>query len=240
MTMETTVPIEPKPIDAPVARPPRSPQDKAQAAEIIAFGQTLSAVLQAVSTPGPVADALNEGGFREAEIQAGQALQVEASSALADHLAALGAKLTATRVYLAAEKAYTSAYTNLRGLVRSAYLKDSGALTALGVSGTQPRDMENLIRVGDTLLENAVLPDYVVRLGKRGVTAAKLQNFQTKLAALKAADMAQEDAKGASLRATARREQAAAALKAWMIEFKAFAKVQFKDQPDILKSWGIK
>ncbi len=238
--MEPAVPIEPKPVDSPSARTPRAPQDKAQAKEIIAFGQTLSAVLRDVSAPGPIADALIEGGFTEAEIQNGADLQVEATAALSDHLAALGAKLTATKVYLAAEKGYVSVYTNVRGLARSAYLKDSGALTALGIAGVQPRDMKSLIKVGHDFLKNAVLPEYAVRLAKRGVTTAKLQNLQTRLSALEAADTAQEDAKGVALQATTRRERVAAALKAWMIEFKAFAKVQFKDQPDVLKSWGLK
>jgi len=100
--------------------------------------------------------------------------------------------------------------------------------------------MLGLINAVSALLTNAPQPDYATRLNQRAVTAAKLQNLRTKLDALKAADLAQEDGKAAASKAVAQRDLAAAALKEWMTEFRAFVKVQFKDQPDVLKSWGLK
>jgi hypothetical protein len=235
MPTEPTDPVEPKP-----TRQPRSPQDKQQAKEIAANGQTLDAVIADAGTPGPTINALTEGGYALPELKRGKGLQVTAQASLSAHLAASGAKDAATKAYLSAEKAFLSVYTTLRGLARSAFLKNTSALTTLGVSGTQPRDMLGLINAANALLDNAPKPEYADKLNRRAVTAAKLQNLRTKLDALKAADQVQEDSKGAASKAVVDRDQAAAALKAWMTEFKAFAKIQFKDQPDVLKSWGLK
>jgi len=235
MPTEPTDPVEPKP-----TRQPRSPQDKQQAKEIAADGQTLDAVIADVNTPGSIADALAEGGYALPELKRGQGLQVAAQSSLSAHLAAAGAKDAANKAYLSAEKAFLNVYTTLRGLARTAFLKNTAALTTLGVSGTQPRDMLGLINAANALLDNAPKPEYADKLNRRAVTAAKLQNLRTKLDALKAADQVQEDSKGAASKAVVQRDQSAAALKAWTTEFKAFAKIQFKDQPDILKSWGLK
>jgi len=240
MSTEPTDPVDPEPVEPKTSRQPRSPQDKQQAKEIAANGQTLDAVIADVGTPGPIADTLAESGYPLPEIQRGQGLQVVAQASLSAHLAASGAKDAANKAYLSAEKAFLNVYTTLRGLTRTAFLKNTAALTTLGVSGTQPRDMLGLINAANALLDNASKPEYADKLNQRAVTAAKLQNLRTKLDALKAADQVQEDSKGAASKATVQRDQSAAALKAWMTEFKAFAKIQFKDQPDILKSWGLK
>ena len=91
----------------------------------------------------------------------------------------------------------------------------------------------------DRLIKNAPLPEYAAKLIRRGVTAAKLQGLQTKLQALQEADRVQEAAKSATPLVTAKRDAAARALFDWLVEFKAFARAQFKDRPNILKRWGI-
>ena len=235
MPTEPTDPVEPKPV-----RQPRSPQDKQQAKEIAADGQTLDAVIADASTPGSIADALAEGGYALPELKRGQSLQATAQASLSAHLAASGAKDAGTKAYLSAEKAFLAVYTTLRGLARTAFLKNTSALTTLGIAGTQPRDMLGLINAANALLDNASKPEYADKLNQRAVTTAKLQNLRTRLDALKAADQVQEDSKGAASKAVVQRDQAAAALKDWLTEFKAFAKIQFKDQPDVLKSWGLK
>lgn len=236
MSTEPTNSLEPKPIEPKPARQPRSPQDKQQAKEIAAAGQTIRAVMADTNS----APLLAEGGYTTAELTRGLDLHVAAQATLAEHLAAEGAKEAANKAYLAAARTLTATYSKLRGLARSAFLKDSDALTTLGLSGREPRDLGGLLNAADALIRNSSIPAYADKLTRRAVTALKLQDLQTKVAALQEADRLQEDAKAATPKATAQRDQAAAALKAWLIEFKAFAKVQFKDQPDVLKSWGLK
>lgn len=219
---------------------PRSPQDKRQAREVAAAGQTIRAVIADLQSDQSIALALAEGSYTSDELKRGLDYQEAAQAALAHHLAVSGAKDTANRIYAAAEKAYIAYFLNLRGLARSAFLKDRDALEKLGIAGIVPRALGDLINAGETLIRNAPLPLYADKLTRRGVTAAKLQNLQARLDDLREADRVQEDAKAAVPSATTQRNTAAAQLNDWLVEFKAFAKVQFKDRPDVLKSWGIK
>jgi hypothetical protein len=219
---------------------PRSPQDKRQAREIAAAGQIIRAVTADVAGDKAIALALAEGGYPLAEFKRADGLQEAAQSALAGQLAVGGGKDAANKTYAAAEKSLTTLYLNLRGLARSAFLKDRAALEKLGISGNAPRALADLLNAGENLVRNAPLALYADKLTKRGVTAAKLQNLQDRLAALQEADRVQETAKEALPPATAKRNASAQALTDWLVEFKAFAKVQFKDQPDLLKRWGLK
>ena len=237
--MATDTPTEPTPTEKPAPHP-RSAQDKKQARDIAAAGQTLRSVIADAGSDQAIGAALTEGGYPVEELQRGLDGQEAAQAALAQHLAVGGSKDAANKAYAAAEKALTTFYLNLRGLARSAFLKDRDALEKLGISGVAPRSLGDLINASETLIRNAPLPLYVDKLTRRGVTAVKLQNLQTRLDALREADRVQEDAKSAVPSATTERNAAAAQLNAWLVEFKAFAKVQFKDQPDVLKRWGIK
>ena len=77
-------------------------------------------------------------------------------------------------------------------------------------------------------------------LAKKGVTAVKLADLGAKLDALEAANQAQEDAKAAAGKALAQRNASAQLVFDWVAEFRMFAKAEFKDQPDVLKRWGLK
>ncbi len=237
--MSTDTPTDSTPPEKAAPRP-RSPQDKRQAREIANTGQSIRAVTADMQEDEAIAMALTEGGYPLAELTRADGLQEAAQAALAQHLAINGIKDDANKAYAAAEKTYTALYLNLRGLARSVFLKDRAALTDLGIAGTAPRALADLMNAGETLARNAPLPLYSARLTARGVTATKLQNLNARLAALQEADRVQEAAKGGVPPATAKRNAAAQALSDWFVEFKAFAKVQFKDRPDLLKRWGVK
>jgi hypothetical protein len=236
--MSTEIPADTTPPQK--AAQPRSPQDKRQAREIATAGQIIRAVTADAENDAAIGLALTEGGYTAAELNRADGLQEAAQAALAEQLAVGGTKDAANKAYAAAEKSLTTLYLNLRGLARSAFLKDRASLVKLGISGNAPRSLADLLNASETLVRNAPLPLYADKLTRRGVTAAKLQNLQARLAALQEADRVQEAAKGALPPATAKRNAAALALNDWLVEFKAFAKVQFKDQPDVLKRWGLK
>jgi hypothetical protein len=237
--MSPDTPTDTTPLEKPAPQP-RSPQDKRQAREIAATGQTIRAVAADATSDETIALALAEGGYPLTEFSRADGLQEAAQAALAEQLAVGSVKDAANKTYAAAEKSLTTLYLNLRGLARSAFLKDRAALEKLGISGNAPRALADLLNAGENLVRNAPLAPYADKLARRGVTAAKLQNLQTRLAALQEADRAQEAAKEALPPATAKRNAAAQALTDWLVEFKAFAKVQFKDQPELLKRWGLK
>ena len=235
--MSTDTPTDSTP---PEKAAPRSAQDKRQSREIANTGQSIRAVTADAQADPAMAQELEEGGFPLTELQRADTLQEEAQAALADHLAVAGLKDDANKAYAVAEKSLTTLYLGQRGLARSAYLKDRDALEKLGISGAAPRSLADIMNATEILVRNAPLPLYADKLTRRGVTAAKLQTLNTRLAALQAADLAQNSAIQAVPPATARRNAAAQALADWFVEFKAYAKVQFKDRPEILKRWGIK
>ena len=125
-------------------------------------------------------------------------------------------------------------------MAKAAFLNDPDGRSQLGLAGVEPVPLNNLIGAIEALIERGAKPEYAARLAKKAVTPAKLADLAAKLAALKAADQAQEEAKRAAPLATAARNAAAQELAAWVREFKAFAKAQFSDRPDLLKRWGLK
>ncbi len=223
---EPQVPVPPK---------PRSAQDKKLAADLAAAQQLINNCL-ADTEAAPL---LAEGGYTPPELNAGLALHQTAFNAFVDRQTADGAQEAATQAFNVADKAAHKAYTTLRELARSPFLKDSAALMALGLSGREPRDLQNFLTAADALVKAAANPLYSAKLTARGVTTAKLQDLQAKVDALRLADQQQEAAKAATPAATAARDTAAKALFDWLAEFKAFAKAQFKDRPDIGKRLGL-
>jgi len=242
--MSPDTPIDTTPPEDAVPQPPapqtHSPQDKRQAREIATAGQTIRAIIADAAGNEAIAQSLAEGGYPLPELNHAGTLQEAAQSALAEQLAVGGGKDAANKTYAAAEQSLTTLYLNLRGLARSAFIKDPDSLEKLGIAGSAPRALADLLNACENLIRNAPLPLYADKLTRRGVTADKLQNLQVRLAALQEADRVQEAAKEALPPATAKRNAAAQSLTDWLVEFKAFAKVQFKDQPDLLKRWGLK
>jgi hypothetical protein len=225
-------PTDPLP---PAPKPPRSAQDKKLAADLAAAEQLIGNAL-ADTEAAPL---LAEGGYTAQELNAGLALHQAALTAFVTRQTADGAQDSATKAFAAADKAAHKTYTTLRELGRSAFLKDSAALTALGLSGREPRDLQNFLTAADAFVRSATNPLYSAKLTARGVTAAKLQDLQAKLDALRLADRQQEAAKTATPAATSKRDRAAKSLFDWQSEFKAFAKAQLKDRPDISKRLGV-
>ena len=105
----------------------------------------------------------------------------------------------------------------------------------MGLNGSEPKDQQSFIAAATALVEQGKNEEYAVRLAKKGVTAAKLTDLETKIDAWMAADQAQTNALAATPEATAKRDAAAKELFDWLGEYKQFARTQFKDQPAIAK-----
>ena len=150
-----------------------------------------------------------------------------------------GEQTAATKNFNLADKAGRKAFTRTRQAARAPFLRDSAALTALGLSGREPDKLADLFTATDKLLLAAQDPAYAPKLTARGVTPAKLTDLKTKMDALKEADRLQEIAIAATPKATAARDQAADAFFAAFSEYKAAATVQLADYPEIRKRLGL-
>jgi len=183
------------------------------------------------------ASELAEGGYTPEVFETvATPLQVEALNKFAARQAADGAKLAATGAMKTTEKSARTLYTKDRDLGRSAFPKDPAAREALGLSGRAPQSLDELITAARTLAKEGQSNQlYAARLAAKAVTAAKLTQLSKAIDALVTANLAQEAAIAAVPQATKERDLAYQALKAWMSEYRAFAKAQLKDRPDVLK-----
>jgi X-X-X-Leu-X-X-Gly heptad repeat protein len=150
-----------------------------------------------------------------------------------------GAQDAATKAFKLADKAGRKAFTRTRQAARAPFLRDSAALTALGLSGREPDKLADLFIATDKLLLAAQDPAYAPKLTARGVTPAKFADLKAKMDALKEADRLQEAAIAAAPKATAARDQAVDAFFAAFNEYKAAAAVQLADYPEIRQRLGL-
>jgi hypothetical protein len=217
---------EPKPVSKP-----RSAQDKKLANDLILAEQ----MLLAAQGDAEAAPLLAEGGYTSQELQAGLVLQKAALLAFIARQEADARQVAATTAFNAADKAARGTYSKLRGFGKSAFMKDPIGRTALGLNGSEPKDQQSFIAAASALVEQGKNEEYAVRLAKKGVTAAKLTDLETKIDAWMVADQAQTNALSATPEATAKRDAAAKELFDWLGEYKQFARTQFKDQPAIAK-----
>ena len=151
-----------------------------------------------------------------------------------------GAQTDATKTFKLCNKTGRKAFTLVRKAARAPFLKNPAALMALGLSGRAPKKLADLFTATDKLLLAAQDPAYAPKLATRGVTAAKLADLKTKIDALREADRLQEIAIAAAPKATAARDQAAAAFFDAYAEFKAATEVQLADYPEIRQRLGLK
>jgi hypothetical protein len=225
----------PQPIDQ---QPPRkqSAQDKELLTKLGKHSITIRNS-QADTEAAPLLAAI---GYGPAALQNLLDLHDEALAAVTARQLADGAQLDATRTFKLADKAGRKLFTRVRTAARAPFLRDSAALTALGLSGREPDKLGDLFTATDKLLLAAQDPAYAPKLATRGVTPAKLAELKTAIDALREADRRQELAIAAAPKATTARDQTADAFFAAFNEFKAAANVQLADCPEIRQRLGLK
>ncbi len=216
----------------PLSKAPRgkySPQDKKLANDIALAGQMMETAL----ADAEAAPLLSEGGYTPEKLNEILTLQKAAQKDFIARQQADGDQKAASTAFKQADKAARKLFTSLRGFARTAVMRDAAAKTALGLSGTAPKDLQNFIVAAEALADRGADPQYAARLAAKTVTAVKLQALKAKVEDLKAADRAQKAAIEAVPRATAKRDASAKVLFDALVEYKAFARQQFKDRRDI-------
>jgi len=225
--------VDPVPLPEPQTPQARAAQDRRIAKDISLSEQQIKAGAGEVEAAAELAD----GGYTPEVFETvAMPLQIVTLDKFAARQAADGAKIAATTAVNVAEKNTWTLFTKDRDLSRSAFLKDPAARKALGLAGRAPQSLDELITAARTLAKEGKGNQlYAVRLASKAVTAARLTQLSAAVDALVEANLAQEAASAAVPQATKERDLAYQALKAWMSEYRAFAKAQLKDRPDVLK-----
>ena len=208
---------------------PRSPQDKKLVGDLALAEQMLQAALH----DEEAAPLLAEGSYTPAELKAGLALQKAVMQAYIARQEADEQQLAATRSFVAADKAARTLYTQLRDFARSAFVNDTAAREALGLSGVEPKDPQKFVAAATALIDQGKNELYATKLAKKTVTSTKLAELATRLEAWKDAERKQAKANNDVSTAAAKCDAAAKALFDWLAEYQQFARAQFKDQPGI-------
>ena len=204
--------------------------------KLIVAGQLGKALLEETG----VTAELKEGSYDQPELLRFTELQKKGWDDFVIQGQAAAEQKIATKKFNAANRSARGTFTKFRGMGKSAFMKDPEGRQAVGLNGGEPDSFALLIGAGRKLTAAGGKPEYAVMLAKKGVTAVKLADLGAKLDALEAANQAQEDAKAAAGKALAQRNASAQLVFDWVAEFRMFAKAEFKDQPDVLKRWGLK
>jgi len=208
-------------------KPNRAISDRLNAAQVAISNTLADAELQAL---------VAGFGYTAEKLAAGQQLSDRARAAVNAQTAAAGAGQQATAHLRAADAAARDAYQALAQVARAAFAKDKAQLAGLGLTGRMPHPTAAFLAAAYTLFDNAA---GVAALAAFGYDSARLTGERAKIAALDAANQAQEAAKGAAQQATRDQDAALAALADWLAQYRKIARVALRGKPQLLEKLGV-
>ena len=190
-----------------------------------------------------IAAIMQAHGFPGERVNEGLALVRAARGCQQARQAELGKQLQATAAFKEAFAAASKTYADFRETAR-AHFKSASAnpepWQALGLTGLTPRTTENFIGAAYTTYDNALADQKIMgELALYGYDRSQIEMARGKVAAVEAANQAQERAKGAALGTTAEQDQAYEQAKVWMSAFKRIARRALQERPDLLTKLGM-
>jgi hypothetical protein len=213
----------------------RSNQDQAMA-DRIAAAQQMLALAQSDSE---LAALLAARGYDAGRLAAGMARQSAAQTAFTDRQSASAGQTQATAALTAAAAAARRAYNDFRATARVIF-KEPAVSQALGLAGAAPDDLQKFITAARASYDVALTtPAYLTELARFGYGQASLEAARGLLDGLVIAETAQETAKAAAVQATRQRDEAVAALDAWLRQFRTVAKIATRGRPDLAQRLGL-
>ncbi|MEL6605988.1 MAG: hypothetical protein AAFP20_22475 [Cyanobacteria bacterium J06614_10] len=185
--------------------------------------------------------ALQGFGYTQTRLQTGRELCQALRTAQIQKNAAYGEQIGATAALNTAWDDARQHYMPLVQIARVAFKGDAATATELGLKGDRAKSLTRWLTQANQFYTNALASDTVLAgLGTFGITRKKLRTAQKSLQAVEAAAFAQEQAKGAAQRATQKRNAAVKALRSWLSDFIAIAKIALAQDVQQLESLGIK
>nr|WP_309691229.1 hypothetical protein [Armatimonas sp.] len=181
-------------------------------------------------------------GYTATKRTEGRTLLVAAQSQLGQTQLSRAVQKQSTEEFLETERVARRAYADLAAAGRALFPAGSHGRTALGLTGNAPRSLTAFLRAADALFDGATNgPDDVkTALAAHGYTEAKRASERAKLTALKAADSAQEGAKGGAQELTPQQSEALATLERWAAQYLKFARIALRERPQLLEKLDVK
>ena len=225
-------PITTDPTPPPVEKPKRvrADQDQTLANDITEWGNFIASA----KADAEIAPLLEARGYDAAEFAQGAALLAAAGAAFDQRQTTWGTQLAASQFAKELLATTSDDYVGFRELARTLFPEDA-AQAGLGVSGRLPHDLGTFVTDAKASYAAGKAVPYAAKLTKRGYPPATLDGMIAALEALAKAGAEQDQAEGLARQATARRDAAYEALKAWVTECKATAKSTLRKQPALAK-----
>ncbi len=216
-------------------RQKRAEQDQAMANDISAA----LATLQTLRDDGEVSAVLAERGYDGAAADEAIATLHEPAQAAYEARAAAMAKADGTQDLLdAAAVTERKDFADYRETARAVF-PASDAKVALGLNGRTPPDLQKFLTAAKASYAAGKKAPYAEKLARRGYTAARIDAELAGIKLVGDLSSAAASAAGAAKKATADRDVAFKALKAWMGEFRRIAKRALRERGDLLTKLGL-
>lgn len=148
-----------------------------------------------------------------------------------------GLQYKATDALRVAREETEELFTRHISIARIVFKNDREAWNSLQLAGLRKRNFTAWLEKARIFYANA--PALVSQLEPYGVTLAELESGKAMIDAVAAAYAHQKQEKGKAQQATRERDEALAALRAWMSDFMAIARIALKDDVQQLESLGM-
>ena len=191
-------------------------------------GQLFAArmAIETVLNNADVQAALEPYGYDAARMREGRALFEQALSLHQQQQAGRGERYTATDARDAAQAHAHAVYIRHLAVARVALRGDRGAAQALGLASRRKKSHADWLAQAQQFYTNALASSAIwQRLAPFGAGLAQLMDAQALVAGVAASLVAQGAAREAAQALTEQRDAALAALRAWMRDFRAIARV---------------
>jgi hypothetical protein len=149
-----------------------------------------------------IAPLLAAHGYDAERLAEGRTLWTAARQALSRRESLYGQQQGLTRQVNQAQCIARDEFETLARLARVVFDDRPGLLVQLGIRGNTPRALSALLVAGGALFNNAANPDVAARLAAHGYPAERIAEIEAAFQTLRAANEAQEAAKGATQQAT--------------------------------------
>lgn len=169
-------------------------------------------------------------GYDAERMRAGRALYKRALALYQQQRAGYGDSYAAIDARNAAQAQARAAYMRHLAVARVALCGDRGAAQALGLAHARKESHAGWLSQAQQFYANALADSAIgQRLAPYGATTSQLMNAQALVATVAAKLAAQQAAREAAQALTQQRDAALAALRAWMRDFRAIARVALGD-----------
>jgi hypothetical protein len=198
------------------------------------------AIGNALADPALLA-ALEEYSYNTTRLQQGNALRQQAWMLYQRQKGEYGELSTASHGLEAAQQQARASYMRYVKMARLKLEDDRGASQKLGLTTGRKRPLAKWLAQAQQFYTHALSDAAILgKLAEVGITRTMLEAGQQQVDAVGEGEALWRQRQGAARDATRVRDEAIAALDAWMRKFTRVARVAFEDRPQLLEQLGIK